>query len=57
MGLTLNLTHTVSYISYSTHVVIYTPVFALNEDIALCLGFREASGLIRHCMTCMLRAV
>ena len=48
---------TVSYRSYHTHVVIYVPVFAINEDTALSLGLCKASGLIGRFMTCMLRVI
>ena len=47
----INLTHTVSYRSYSTHVVIYITVFTINDDTALSLGLCEASDLIGHFMT------
>ena len=55
--LTFNLTLAVSYRSYHTHVVIYVPIFAINEDTALSLGLCEDSDLIRRFMTCMLRVV
>ena len=35
---TFNLTHTVSYGTYGTLVVIYMPVFTKNEDTELSLG-------------------
>ena len=50
-------TETYAYGIHGANVVINIPVFSLYEDIALSLGFRKASGLIRHCMTCMLTAV
>ena len=47
----------VSYGTHGAHVVIYIPVFTINEDTALSLGLCEASDLIRSFMSCMLRVV
>ena len=41
-----NLTHTVSYGTYETHVVIYIPILAINEDTALSLGLCDANDFI-----------
>ena len=55
---TFNLTCAVSYGTYDTHIVIYIPKLAINEeDTALYCGLCEASGLIKHFMTCMLRVI
>ena len=37
---------TASYRTYSTHIVIYIPVFVMYEDTALFLGLCEASDFI-----------
>ena len=55
--LTFNLPRTVSYGNYCTHIVIYIPVFAINENTALSLGVCEDSELIGCFMTYMLRVV
>ena len=47
----------VPYGSYYTHVVVYIPVFPINEDTTLSLGLCEDSELIGRFMTCMLRVV
>ena len=42
---------------YHTSVVIYIPVFNINEDATLSLGLCEDSDSVGHFMTCMLRVV
>ena len=54
VNINFNLTYTVSYGTYGTHVVVDMPVFTKNKDTELFFGlFMKLVILIRHYMAYM----